>query len=80
MKYERIILDVAVEDYGTGNIGGLDYVIDVLHENLPIECVLMDYDSIPMKLIKDEDMENRLPDKSDTSLSKFITAEDFLAT
>ena len=40
MKYERIILDVAVEDYGTGNIGGLDYVIDILH-HLPMECVLM---------------------------------------
>tara|TARA_R100000808_G_scaffold11646_2_gene29729 strand:- start:866 stop:1105 length:240 start_codon:yes stop_codon:yes gene_type:complete len=79
MKYERIILDVAVEDYGTGNIGGLDYVIDTL-QHLPIECVLMDYDSIPMKLIKDEDMANRLPDKSDDALSKFITAEDFLTT
>lgn len=63
MIYEEITIKVACETYGVAGVTGLDYVIDTLTEHLPIECILLpDYDSVPMKLVKDEEQIKRLPD------------------
>ena len=58
-KLELITLVVATEDHGGGyDAGGLDYVIDTLRDNLPTECMLLDYDSEELLLTLKSDSIN----------------------
>ena len=48
IRLEEITLLVAVEvykgtDIKTHGIDGIDYVVDILEEHLPIECKLLEY-------------------------------------
>ena len=58
---ELITLVVATKNYGGGyDAGGLDYVIDTLRDNLPTECMLLDYDSEELLLTLNPESSNSI--------------------
>ena len=53
MKYARITLTVAFEDYGIESLSALDTVLPTLQDELPPEVTVLDFDERPMLLLVD---------------------------
>lgn len=53
MRYAKLTLTVAFEDYGSDAYTPLDAVLPVLDEHLPGEVVVLDFDEVPMLLMVD---------------------------
>ena len=53
MKYARITLTVAFEDYGTESLSALDTVLPTLQDELPPEVTVLEFDERPMVLMVD---------------------------
>ena len=51
MRYEKITLTVAFEDYGNRNHSALDYVLTVINEHADSELVVLDYEEQPLELV-----------------------------
>ena len=51
MKYARITLTVAFEDYGVEDVNPLDYVMPVLEEEADV--TVLEYEQHPMVLFRD---------------------------
>ena len=51
MRYAKLSLTVAFEDYASLAYTPLDAVLPVLDEHLPGEVVVLDYDEEPMRLV-----------------------------
>jgi hypothetical protein len=53
MKYARITLTVAFEDYGIDSLSALDTVLPTLQDELPPEVTVLEFDERPMLLLVD---------------------------
>jgi len=53
MKYARITLTVAFEDYGIDSLSALDTVLPTLQDELPPEVTVLEFDERPMVLMVD---------------------------
>ncbi len=50
MKYARITLTVAFEDYGVETLSALDHVLPTLRDDLSPEVTVLEFDERPMML------------------------------
>lgn len=53
MKYARITLTVAFEDYGVETLSALDTVLPTFQDELPPEVTVLEFDERPMVLLVD---------------------------
>jgi hypothetical protein len=53
MKYARITLTVAFEDYGIDSLSALDTILPTLQDELPPEVTVLEFDERPMLLLVD---------------------------
>jgi len=53
MKYARITLTVAFDDYGTESLSALDTILPTLQDELPPEVTVLEFDERPMVLMVD---------------------------
>jgi len=53
VKYARITLTVAFEDYGIESLSALDTVLPTLQDELPPEVTVLEFDERPMLLLVD---------------------------
>jgi len=53
MKYARITLSVAYEDFGSENLTALDYVLPALEDEELPEVTVLEFDERPMVLLVD---------------------------
>ena len=51
MRYEKITLTVAFEDYGSETYTALDAIVPTLQEHAPSEVMLLDYDAEQLELV-----------------------------
>lgn len=67
MRYAKLTLTIAFEDYGSDACTPLDAVLPVLDDHLPSEVVVLDYDEAPLQLVP-------VPERATIS-----TAEEYVA-